>query len=353
MNKGYFFIMGYLTKQKVLLILMLEDDINIFRTILESDNYEVFAIRNGELAARIAYEYQPDLIICQSEMIEINGFQVFSHLKKRLLKKGIAFFLYTNTFNKEDILIGLEMGMDNFIISPVDPVVLINKVRNHIQKINESRLFDKTRLEFYFESTPVAKFVIRNSRIERVNKAFCQLLNFQQDSNELPLVNEIFSFTNNYNDTLCFRKCLNGLIPNCLLKNIESVYNPGDFFDIHFCNFDSLDQGRILADVIPSNISMEGCSHQSVDFSKNANSDDADVGELLVVFTTREQEILTLSARGLPIKQIASILNVSNRTVEKHRANIMKKTESNNIIEAIVFAHTNNLLQPEPEFERT
>ena len=61
-------------------------------------------------------------------------------------------------------------------------------------------------------------------------------------------------------------------------------------------------------------------------------------------FSKRETEVLCLSMEGLPTKLIADRLSISDRTVEKHRANLMEKTNSKNIIEVIVFALRNNLI---------
>ncbi len=57
--------------------------------------------------------------------------------------------------------------------------------------------------------------------------------------------------------------------------------------------------------------------------------------------TKRENEVLQLSCMGLPIKQISSKLKISDRTVEKHRSNLMVKTGSKNLIEVIVYAYKN------------
>ncbi len=346
----FFSVMKNTTKQKVLLILTSEDEARFFRTILESVNCEVTTIRNGEVAIQRAAEYQPDLIICENDMGDINGFQIFNQLKKYLLKNGIPFFLYMDHFDKDDILIGLEMGMDNFVMAPVESTTLLHKIENHFQKINESRLFDKRKFDIYFESTPVSKFTVRNNRLEKVNKAFRKLFDLSENEAQLPLVTGIFDFSDNYNNELVYRKCMNGLVQNCYLKNIRSVQQTGLLFNIHFCNYENSEQGAIMADVVPANMFKH--NGQSGDYhvtdSKSVSSGNGH-DKQPVSFTIREQEILKYSAQGLPIKQIAAILNVSNRTVEKHRANIMKKTGSNNIIEAIVFAQTNNFFKPQIE----
>jgi len=335
-------------RQKVLLVLTSEDEIRLFRAILETVNCEVTVIRNGEMAIQRTAEYQPDLIICENEMEDINGFQVFNQLKKYLVKKGIPFFLYMDHFNKDDILIGLEMGMDNFVIAPVESSTLLNKIENHFQKINESRLFDKNKFDIYFESTPVAKFTVRNNRLEKTNKAFRDLFNLSDNGASSPLVTEIFDFSDN--NELYYRKCMNGLMQHCYLKNVRSIQPNENLFDINFCNCENSDRGAIMADVVPANMFKRKVDYHNQSTGNSGTSGaNGNVQIEPVSFTIREQEILKLSAQGLPIKQIAAILNVSNRTVEKHRANIMKKTGSNNIIEAIVVARANNWFKPEIE----
>ncbi len=54
--------------------------------------------------------------------------------------------------------------------------------------------------------------------------------------------------------------------------------------------------------------------------------------------TTREREILKFVAEGKSNKEVASLLNISVRTVEHHRANIMDKLNLKNIAELIKYA---------------
>jgi DNA-binding NarL/FixJ family response regulator len=54
--------------------------------------------------------------------------------------------------------------------------------------------------------------------------------------------------------------------------------------------------------------------------------------------TTRERQTLKLVAEGKSTKEIASLFNISIRTVEHHRANIMSKLNLKNIAELIKYA---------------
>lgn len=60
--------------------------------------------------------------------------------------------------------------------------------------------------------------------------------------------------------------------------------------------------------------------------------------------TKREREILQLIVEGNTSKEIAQKLYISPRTVDTHRANLMKKLELNNIAELVRYAIKNNLI---------
>jgi DNA-binding NarL/FixJ family response regulator len=63
-----------------------------------------------------------------------------------------------------------------------------------------------------------------------------------------------------------------------------------------------------------------------------------------VVLTPREIEIVSLLAKEYTNEKIASELNISFRTVETHRKNIMQKTGSHNLAGLLKFAYDNKLI---------
>jgi DNA-binding NarL/FixJ family response regulator len=62
--------------------------------------------------------------------------------------------------------------------------------------------------------------------------------------------------------------------------------------------------------------------------------------------TQREREVLKLVAEGMQNKQIASYLSISIKTVEKHRANLMKKLNLHNASALTSYAIENGLMTP-------
>jgi DNA-binding NarL/FixJ family response regulator len=63
-----------------------------------------------------------------------------------------------------------------------------------------------------------------------------------------------------------------------------------------------------------------------------------------VQLSPREQDVLKLLCQGFSTQQISDKLNISPRTVERHRADLLAKTEANNSISLVIFAIKNNLI---------
>ncbi len=72
---------------------------------------------------------------------------------------------------------------------------------------------------------------------------------------------------------------------------------------------------------------------------KNPNLDDT------FKLTKREVEVLTLVAKGMSNTEIADKLFISRRTVDGHKANLIQKTGSKNVVELLVYAIKNNIVE--------
>ena len=128
-----------------------------------------------------------------------------------------------------------------------------------------------------------------------------------------------------------------------------------------------LDGGREMRvdDVlIPSRAGVSACPpviivvYRSDDASR-VRSDSGSVGfnpplrrepeaELFPALTPREREVLQLILEGFPNKNIAADLQISMRTVENHRASIMKKTGSKSLAALVRFAMRAGDMQASP-----
>lgn len=71
----------------------------------------------------------------------------------------------------------------------------------------------------------------------------------------------------------------------------------------------------------------------------------ADRDLTLPALTTREREVVQLLAEGKSTKEVASHLNLSVKTAETHRSNIMRKLNLHSVSELVLYAVKNNMVQ--------
>lgn len=68
------------------------------------------------------------------------------------------------------------------------------------------------------------------------------------------------------------------------------------------------------------------------------------IEESTIILSKRELEVLQLLAKGQSTKLIAGKLSISPHTVESHRKNLLKKTDSKNTVELVKYAISNQLI---------
>jgi DNA-binding NarL/FixJ family response regulator len=71
-----------------------------------------------------------------------------------------------------------------------------------------------------------------------------------------------------------------------------------------------------------------------------------------VKLSRREKEILHAIGQGLSNQEISNLLSISQRTVERHRTNLLEKTGSKNSIQLIIYALRNKLISIESSEDR-
>ena len=65
----------------------------------------------------------------------------------------------------------------------------------------------------------------------------------------------------------------------------------------------------------------------------------------LPTLTPREREVIQLLAEGKSSKEVACVLNLSTKTAETHRSNIMRKLDIHSIRDLVVYAVKNDIIQ--------
>lgn len=120
-------------------ILVVEDESEIRELIqfnLEREGYTVTPARSGEEALAVTQNKLPDLILLDLMLPGIDGFDVC----RALSSYQIPILMVTARTEDADIILGLEMGADDYITKPFSPRVLLARIRAVLRRHQKSRL---------------------------------------------------------------------------------------------------------------------------------------------------------------------------------------------------------------------
>jgi len=112
-------------------ILLIEDNLEIRENtteLLELAGYDVLIAMNGKIGVEMAISNSPDIILCDIMMPELNGYEVFSELKKNEHANQIPFVFITASVEKSEMRTGLEMGAAGYIRKPFEENDLLSTI---------------------------------------------------------------------------------------------------------------------------------------------------------------------------------------------------------------------------------
>lgn len=138
--------------EKILVIDDEETTVELITILLQHKGYEVVSATRAEEGLRKAYRTHPDLVLLDIMMPDIDGWEVCKRLRE--LSDVPIIFLTART-DVQDIVKGLEMGADDYIIKPHDNDELIARVRAQLRRVpktsvSEELIFDGGRFRINF-----------------------------------------------------------------------------------------------------------------------------------------------------------------------------------------------------------
>lgn len=119
--------------KNVLLLAEDDKDMREYLTDSLSSEYKVISVPDGGKALDMAREINPDIIISDIIMPVIQGDELCRILKSSVETSHIPVILLTALSERENIILGLEAGANDYIIKPFDLSVLRVRLRNILQ----------------------------------------------------------------------------------------------------------------------------------------------------------------------------------------------------------------------------
>lgn len=117
-------------------IMLVDDDLKnsmLLKRFIEAEGYEVIYANNGKVGIEIYQAENPDLILLDINMPELDGFEV-AKIIRRTNKRVIIFFL-TDRTDKVDRLHGFSLKGNDYIPKPFYPEELIAKIHERFDRL--------------------------------------------------------------------------------------------------------------------------------------------------------------------------------------------------------------------------
>ena len=108
-------------------VLVVEDEDHI-RTVvkynLEREGFDVYLAEDGSIGLELARRVEPDIILLDWMMPEMDGLEVLTEFKRDEATAGIPVFMMTAKGMAADIEKARQLGADDYITKPFDPTSL-------------------------------------------------------------------------------------------------------------------------------------------------------------------------------------------------------------------------------------
>ncbi|MGL4772482.1 MAG: response regulator transcription factor [Clostridium sp.] len=131
-------------KKRVLIADDEKEIIELLSLYLEKD-FEIIEAYDGEMALRKLTECNVDIALIDIMMPKLNGFQLVKKLRGEF-KIPVIMISAKNDYS--DKILGLDLGADDYISKPFNPLEVVARVKAQLRRINELSVVDNGNEEF-------------------------------------------------------------------------------------------------------------------------------------------------------------------------------------------------------------
>jgi two-component system, cell cycle sensor histidine kinase and response regulator CckA len=135
--------------------------------VLEQAGYEVRLATEGGEALKLLGEFHPDMLISDVMMPGLDGYQLCRKIRVTEDLRRILVVLLTAQTEPSDVLLGLSVGADNFIVKPFEPKDLLDRVRAMLATRNRHLKAEPAEgVEVVYRGRP---YIINANRLQVLN----------------------------------------------------------------------------------------------------------------------------------------------------------------------------------------
>ncbi|OEU71622.1 MAG: DNA-binding response regulator [Desulfovibrio sp. S3730MH75] len=122
---------------KILVIEDHHDTIELLKYNLTSSGFEVVTAMDGLKGLALAKSELPDLILLDIMLPEIDGLEVCRRLKQEVATQHIPVVMLTAKGEEVDRVVGLELGVDDYIVKPFSPRELVLRIKAVLRRSSD------------------------------------------------------------------------------------------------------------------------------------------------------------------------------------------------------------------------
>lgn len=123
--------------QKILIVDDEQKIVEVVKSYLEHSGYQVYTANNGRQAMVLYKELNPDLIVLDLMLPDITGEEICRNIRR---ESGIPIIMLTAKVEEEDILKGLDMGADDYVLKPFSPRQLVARVAAVLRRSSDKMM---------------------------------------------------------------------------------------------------------------------------------------------------------------------------------------------------------------------
>jgi two-component system alkaline phosphatase synthesis response regulator PhoP len=118
-------------------VLVVDDEPDIIELLaynLKKEGFDVLTASNGKEALVLANEHEPDVVVLDIMMPEMDGFETCLALRANPLTASIPVIFLTAKAGEIDEILGLEIGADDYIQKPISPRLLVTRIKAQVRR---------------------------------------------------------------------------------------------------------------------------------------------------------------------------------------------------------------------------
>ncbi|HNT78206.1 MAG TPA: response regulator transcription factor [Anaerolineae bacterium] len=335
-------------------ILIVDDEpanLRLLWAYLDQANFKVLAARDGTRALQIVETAQPDIILLDVMMPGLDGFETCRQLKSNPRTRAIPVIFMTALSETAEKVRGFDVGGVDYITKPAQPTEVLARVRMHLMlHALQCQLQDQVAQRETQVQERTTELMLTNAQLR------AEVQQRQARDQERDQMLELIHHQNEYLQTLNGQLLqqqqtrysdLEHALYEQVLPMLTQLAEQLDTLQMYIAAphsaptllLSSLSAARRILGRLQTHV-----HDLTQDLQLTSSKPGRAFNDPLDKLSPRELEVFELLVQGLSPSEIGVRLNISDKTVYKHRAAVMEKLNMQSIPELVKLALQRQLI---------